>query len=108
MRLQNKTGKGILYMVTVCIAVCMILSLYITMAEAKGSDSSLPRYKYYKTIEVEDGDTLWNIADRYMGSDYKDKKTYIKEVMEMNQLGSENQIYDGQQLTVAYYSTERK
>ena len=58
--------------------------------------------KYYKSIEILADDTLWSIAKDNMTEEYASIYEYIKEVMEMNNLESD-QIYEGQYLTVAYY-----
>ena len=58
--------------------------------------------KYYKSIEIEEGDSLWSIAKEYMTEDYNSIYEYINEVMEMNNLESE-QIQEGQYLTIVYY-----
>ena len=58
--------------------------------------------KYYRSIEITDGDTLWSIAKENMSEEYDSVYAYIEEVMEMNNLESD-QIHSGQYLTVAYY-----
>lgn len=58
--------------------------------------------KYYKCIEISDGDSLWSIAKENMTEEYDSVYEYIEEVMEMNNLESD-QIYSGQYLTIAYY-----
>lgn len=62
--------------------------------------------KYYKSIEIESGDSLWSIAKENMTEDYASVYEYIEEVMEMNNLESD-QIHEGQYLTVAYYDVLR-
>ncbi len=53
---------------------------------------------------VEDGDTLWEYAERYGISPYYDSyDDYIKEVMNMNFL-SDDKITTGQYLILPYYS----
>ena len=58
--------------------------------------------KYYKSIEITSGDTLWDIAKENMSEEYDSVYEYIDEIMEMNNLDSD-QIHAGQYLTVAYY-----
>ena len=58
--------------------------------------------KYYKTVEISSGDTLWNIAETYMDDNYDSVKDYVQELKEVNHLTSDV-IQDGQYLTVAYY-----
>ncbi len=63
-------------------------------------------YTYYTSIEIQDGDNLWDIADQYATASIS-KQDYIKEVKELNNLSSDD-IYEGQYLTVPYYSSELK
>lgn len=60
------------------------------------------RCKYYKSIQIHSGDTLWNIAEEYMTEDYESVSEYITEVKKINKLSSD-QIQDSQYLTVPYY-----
>ena len=65
-------------------------------------------YKYYANIEVQNGDTLWNIAERYFCEDkYDDYEHYISEVMYVNGIYNER-ISAGSYLIVPYYSSEFK
>ena len=60
------------------------------------------RCKYYKSIQIHSGDTLWNIAEEYIADDYESVSDYITEVKKINKLSSD-QIQDSQYLTVPYY-----
>ena len=66
-----------------------------------------PTYKYYTSIRVSSGDTLWDIAKEYRTEEYSDISSYIAEVREINHLSS-NQITDGMYLCIPYYSEEYK
>lgn len=66
------------------------------------------QYKYYTHITVSYGETLWSIADTYMSDEYKNKETYIKEVVEINNLSDEDSLYAGTTIVVPYYSSEFK
>ena len=59
---------------------------------------------YYKTIQVEEGDTLWTLADQYMGSNSFDRQQYIDEVKEMNHL-TDDTIESGAYLMIPYVET---
>ena len=59
-------------------------------------------YKYYKSIEIQEGDSLWSIAVENMSEEYSTINEYIEEVMEINNLNS-TQIHEGQYLIVSYY-----
>ena len=60
------------------------------------------RYKYYKSIQIHSGDTLWNIAEEYITEDYESVNDYITEVKKINKLSSDK-IQNSQYLTVPYY-----
>lgn len=62
-------------------------------------------YKYYTNVEVQYGDSLWDIASRYCDSSYEDYDTYIREVMLINRM-LEPDITAGSYLIVPYHSAE--
>ena len=64
-----------------------------------------PVYKYYTSIQIEEEDTLWSIADSYANEDYQSKSEYIAEVKQLNQI-DEDQIHSGQHLLIPYYSED--
>ncbi|MBD5547470.1 MAG: peptidoglycan-binding protein [Lachnospiraceae bacterium] len=73
--------------------------------KAQGNDEEI-LYKYYKSIVVEEGDTLWNYACQYVeGSYYNSYDDYIKEVIMINSL-TDDAITVGQHLILPYYSPE--
>ena len=55
---------------------------------------------YYKSIQIENGDSLWNIAKEYK-TDTVSTAEYVKELKELNNLTSDT-IHEGQHLVVAY------
>ncbi|SHJ89804.1 LysM domain-containing protein [Hespellia stercorisuis DSM 15480] len=78
------------------------------LTSAHGSRSEEPvNYKYYKSIEIESGDTLWSIAETYMTDEYSSVGDYVEELKSINSLSSE-EIHEDQYLTVAYYDTQFK
>lgn len=64
-------------------------------------------FKYYKSIEIQDGDTLWGIAEKYMDDEYDSVQDYIAELKEINQLVTDD-IQSANYLTVVYHDTEFK
>lgn len=57
--------------------------------------------KYYKSITIEKGDTLWNIAEEYIPDDYDSIEEYISILMSINNL-SQEKILAGDHLVVVY------
>lgn len=56
----------------------------------------------YTSIRIENGDSLWSIADRYAASSPMDTSEYVQELKRMNQL-TDDTIHVGHYLTVVYY-----
>lgn len=71
------------------------------------TEESGVEYKYYKSIKIEKGDSLWSIAKEYRTDAYESVQEYIDELMEINNLTSD-EIHQGQYLIVAYYDSEFK
>ena len=83
-------------------AILLVGSIFTVSAKAKEIPSG---YKYYTSIAVEKGDTLWDIANQYITPGYSDISEYIGEVKVLNHLtGAE--IHAGEYLTIAYYSDD--
>ncbi|MEF9955453.1 MAG: LysM peptidoglycan-binding domain-containing protein [Clostridium sp.] len=73
------------------------------LMNAMAEEQESPNYnKYYTSIVIQEGDSLWTIADKYKSHSGKSTEAYIKELKSMNQLG-EDLIHAGNHLTVAYY-----
>ena len=89
-----------LFVITVGSIVCGSI-----FSSAKNPASDIPQYKYYKSITIEQGDSLWSIAQEYRSSEYKDVQEYIDEIVQLNGLTSKT-IHEGQHLIVAYYDTD--
>lgn len=63
--------------------------------------------KYYTSIEIEKGDTLWSIAENYITPEYPNTQKYVEEIKEINHLGDDD-IHTGQYLMIPYFSSEDK
>lgn len=90
------------------VAVIFLLIFHFTPQNTQAdSEPKAPTYKYYTSIRVSSGDTLWDIANEYRTEEYSSIFSYISEVRKINHLKS-NQITDGMYLCVPYYSVECK
>ncbi len=64
-------------------------------------DSEPGPQRYYKSVRIEQGDSLWGLAEEYGGSQMPAAE-YVKELRTMNGLTSDT-IHWGQYLTVLYF-----
>ena len=99
--------RGLLAIVVIVVVALGIL-LGTSMNALASSDKDIASYnKYYESIQVESGDTLWNIADEYITGFNVEKQDYIAEVCQINGI-TEDQIHAGDYIIVPYYSQEIK
>ena len=94
------------------IAIIVIVAVGILLGSSinalASSDKDISSYnKYYVSIRIESGDTLWTIADEYVDGFNLSKADYIAEVCQINGI-SENNIQAGDHIVVPYYSQEVK
>lgn len=87
---------------TLCTVIILALGLFSIQTNAKDVPDVL-EIKYYTSIMIETGDTLWTIATKYMGGHYESEADYVEEVMRMNAL-KDDTIYAGQHLVIPYYA----
>ena len=65
-------------------------------------------HKYYTSIQIEKGDSLWTLSDKYIVDGVYSKDDFIEETSELNHLTNQDELHAGDYLTIAYYSTEIK
>ena len=59
--------------------------------------------KYYESVLVEEGDTLWSLAGEYSDFHYDSYEEYIREVRTINHLCEDSLIHEGCYLVLPYY-----
>lgn len=90
--------------ITAIVMIVLAVSLGMMQTKAK-SDMGDITYKYYKSIMVEKGDSLWSVAERYADREQQNINDYIDEVMSINSLQNDS-LMAGQYIVVPYYSAE--
>ena len=98
-----KIQKAIIAAIII-IAISIIVLLNSSIHAFADSKDNLPVHKYYTSIRVEEGDTLWSIADEYSDKSNMTKTEYIKEICSINNISEE--IHSGENIIVSYYSTD--
>ena len=101
---KTSIGSRAALLSVVIIIIASILLLSPSRADASAT-ADPDMTKYYTCIYVDYGDTLWDIAAEYCTGHYRDYNEYIKEVKEINNLGSDN-IRSGIKLCIPYYAME--
>lgn len=95
-------GQAILIVLSFSL-ICFMLGGLVFSAEAKSTDTKTAGSEAdkpaYKLVTVKAGDSLWNLAVRYHAETDEDIRSYMSELIELNQL-DDLTIYPGQNLKV--------
>lgn len=90
--------------VVICIIVISLGILLGSSISAFASAREKARiHKYYTSIQLRQGDSLWELAGEYASTDQSEQE-FIDEVCEVNGISESNILHSGQYLVVPYYS----
>lgn len=105
--LRDRRRRILLFGMTLILMFGMGVGFGTLLAKAEETEKE-PAYKYYTSIEIQKGDTLWGLADTYMDRDYyKTRADYINEVMKINRMVT-GRLIAGKKLIIPYYSAEER
>ena len=105
-RIKQMRRQVLLVVITIVLVTVLAVSYHAILSEAT-TETGASSYKYYTSIEISHGDTLWAIAEEYAGEEYASNQDYIDEVMQINHL-KDDTLIAGNHLIVPYYSAEFK
>lgn len=88
-------------LITLC---CGIFGSFLSSAHSNREEEPV-NFKYYKSITIEQGDTLWGIAEEYMTDDYDSIEEYVYALKMLNKLDGDT-IKAGDKIVIAYNNTE--
>lgn len=110
--LNRRAHKVTIQKRIIALVVLLIVSLLILLGSSirtfASSRSNESLHKYYTSVRIENGDSLWNLADQYTVDGIYDRNDFIKETCELNQLTDQDDLHSGEYIIVGYYSTEAK
>ena len=95
--------------ISVLAAFALTLVLFFVLkSPVQAQEDGETYFKYYNTLRVEKGDSLWGYAQQYSTGSGKSMDAYIDEVCSINHIAKNATLRTGTTLTVPYYSTEYK
>lgn len=105
MRRVRQLRRRVLFASTI-LCVSLIAGIFgcSLFAKAQAEDAVIS-YKYFTSVQIQPGDTLYSIAQEYADEHYRSVYAYIEEVCLTNHLLEED-INAGDYLVIPYYSTE--
>jgi len=105
-RRQRQVQKNItLLVVTLLLVITFTIVFGSIFANAESQETGR-KFKYYASIEVKYGESLWSIAEQYIDKGYyKTISDYIDEVIQINHL-TDDHIRAGQYIVIPYFTEE--
>lgn len=83
--------------------IVTILGIAATvMTESRQVAGADGREKYFTSIQIKKGESLWSIAKRHISDEYSSVHEYVEEVCEANHI-YDGEIKEGMYLVVPYY-----
>lgn len=87
------------------LSLLVIMVIVFSLTKVNAANDKLHEHKYYISIQINTGDTLTSIANRYITDEYSSTGDYIKEVKKINNLGDDT-IIAGNYIIVPVYSND--
>lgn len=110
--LSRRSHKVMIQKRVLALVGILIISLFVLLGSCIRTFASSyrfhPMHKYYTSIQIENGDNLWNLADRYTVDGVYGRDDFIEETCKLNQLSDKDQLHAGDYLVVCYYSEDNK
>ncbi len=104
-KMRYKRGKSAIPLILIAaVLIAFLFSKSMSSAQESSEQRSVVPQRYYKSITVKNGDTLWEIAERYLPEDYESLEEYIYTLMRVNNL-RDSRINAGQQIIIVYNNT---
>lgn len=100
--LYKKTKMTAAFVILIAMLLILLGSSIRTFASSR-TDGQGTMQKYYTSIRIEPGDTLWNIANSYVTAEMS-KKEFINEVCQLNHMDKDDILRSGDYIVVMYYS----
>jgi len=93
--------------VLICVFACALIFVFGKFAlHGKAEAEKQHKFKYYTSVQLSYGETLWSLSEKYMDEELYTNASYIEEVKSINHIHDEDDVMAGKMLIVPYYSTE--
>ena len=102
--LKSSTFGTVTKRVTLLIGILILLAGGICLVNkiSVSAAGSSEKKLYYKSVMVEQGDSLWSIAEENMSEEWGSVKEYVQAIKKLNNK-SDNQINAGAYISIPYY-----
>ena len=91
-------------MTSLIIFLAIFLS-YSFLSDAK-SENEMSSYRYYSSVTVSAGDSVWSIAENNMDRmHYNNVESYVRDIASVNKISTDAELKAGSSLIIPYYSS---
>ncbi len=105
MRTRNEVIVRNRKLMLIAALIFSFIFAFIFFSNRAAAENSQAVYTYFTSYEIQSGDTLWTISDKFMTAENSDRKAFIKHIKELNHLSSD-EITAGNYLIIEYSSFE--
>ncbi|MDO5519315.1 MAG: LysM peptidoglycan-binding domain-containing protein [bacterium] len=90
--------------VPVVMAVLLLIAAcFITPIVKASGINTVEKEQQVKSIQIQEGDSLWSIAKEHYSNDYTSIEQYIEDIKQCNNISSDT-IHAGKYLIIPYYN----
>ena len=95
-------NKKTIFLAAIITIAFVSVILFSKASSDKKASASTTKHKYYTCISIEDGDSLWTIAEKYAAPESGSYNDFIDEVKQINDLHGD-QIEYGCSIVIPQY-----
>ena len=102
---MKKLSSGIVRVfIIVSIAALVIIGSFMVSSRVTAAGAAKePAEKFYTSVRINSGDTLWSVAEQYCDTDRVTIRDYIDDLKEMNGIVNDRALRVGEYIAVYYF-----
>lgn len=104
-RRNRELKRRLLLLAFSFVLLVSLVFIFLSSKSVASESSDDVLYKYYITVTVEPGDTLYGLSLEYVNPEFNNSKSFIEEVKFINNIDNEDCLYAGDLLFIPYYDT---
>lgn len=104
---KNLLHKAAVVFIVCVLAILIALSASLFSQNIEAHDNDI-LHKYYTSVTIHPGDSLWSIANEHYQLGYDNQNEYIDEVLQINHITDADDLISGTSIVIPYYSEEIK
>lgn len=94
----------LIFAVSLILFVSLVFIFFSSKSVASNEAEEI-LYKYYVTVTVEPGDTLYDLSLEYVNPEFNNSRSFIDEVKFINNINDEDSLIAGEMIFVPCYDT---